>query len=182
MFSIDDINTVITNNEKTIKADFTNYTKAGHTHKIVDVTDLEEQLANKATSNHTHSISEIKDLRTELDGKSNTSHAHDILTIWNYKKLNQLEDVNIVSLSLGQSLDTKEYTINVDSNSNLNIYKGGQYLAGTNDWIFASYSLKDIDAILENDYDALTKLKQVLVDAGIVVARGTTTEATETAV
>ena len=179
MFSIDDINTVITNNGKTIKVDLTNYTKVGHTHKIVDVSDLEEQLANKATTNQTHSISEIKDLRTELDWKSDTGHTHDILTISNYEKLNQLEDVNIVSLSLGQTVNDKEYTISVDSNSKLNIYKGdlliGQYLAGTNDWIFASYSLKDIDTILENHYDALTKLKQMLIDAGIVV---TTTETT----
>ena len=75
-------------------------------------------------------------------------------------------------------MNEKDYTISVDSNSNLNIYKDdlriGQYLAGTNDWIFASYSLKDIDTILENHYDALTKLKQVLIDAGIVVT--TTTE------
>ena len=149
MFSIDDINTVITNNGKTIKVDLTNYTKVGHTHKIVDVSNLEEQLANKATTNHTHSISEIKDL-------------------------------SIVNLSLGQTADTKEYTFSVDSNSNLNIYKGdlriGQYLSGTNDWILASYSLKDIDTILENHYDALTKLKQVLIDAWIVVT--TTTETT----
>ena len=47
MFSIDDINTVITNNGKTIKVDLANYTKVGHTHKIVDVSDLEEQLAKK---------------------------------------------------------------------------------------------------------------------------------------
>ena len=80
MFSIEDINTVITTNGKTKKVDLTNYTKVGHTHKIVDVSDLEEQLANKATTNHTHSISEIKDLRTELDGKSNTGHTHDIPT------------------------------------------------------------------------------------------------------
>ena len=190
MFSIDDINTVITNNGKTIKVDLTNYTKVGHTHKIVDVSDLEEQLANKATTNHTHTIAEIKDLRTELNGKSDTTHTHDILTISNYQKLNQLEDVNILNLSLGQSLDVKEYTISVDSNSNLNIYKGesriGQYLAGTNDWILANYSLKDIDTILENHYDALVKLKQVLVDAGIIVinsttsATETTTETTET--
>ena len=142
MFSIDDINTVITNNGKTIKVDLTNYTKVGHTHKIVDVSDLEEQLATKSTTNHTHSISEIKNLRTELDGKSDTGHTHDILTISNYEKLNQLEDVNIVSLSLGQIVDIKEYTLSVDSNSNLNIYhvdlRIGQYLAGTNDWILAS--------------------------------------------
>ena len=74
MFSIDDINTVITNNGKTIKVDLTNSTKVGHTHKIVDVSDLEEQLTNKATTNHTHSISEVKDLRTELDGKSDMSY------------------------------------------------------------------------------------------------------------
>ena len=184
MFSIDDINTVITNNGKTIKVDLTNYTKVGHTHKIVDVSDLEEQLANKATTNHTHTIAEIKDLRTELNGKSDTTHTHDILTISNYQKLNQLEDVNILNLSLGQSLDDKEYTISVDSNSNLNIYKGesriGQYLAGTNDWILANYSLKDIDTILENHYDALVKLKQVLVDAGIIVINSTTSTETTT--
>ena len=113
-----------------------------------------------------------------MDGKSDNGHTHDILTISNYEKLNQLEDLNIVSLSLGQTVNEKDYTISVDSNSNLNIYKDdlriGQYLAGTNDWIFASYSLKDIDTILENHYDALTKLKQVLIDAGIVVT--TTTE------
>ena len=84
MFSIDDINTVITNNGKTIKVDLTNYTKVGHTHKIVDFSDLEEQLAMKATTNHTHTIAEIKDLRTELNIKSDTSHTHDILTISNY--------------------------------------------------------------------------------------------------
>ena len=91
MFSNDDINTVITNNGKTIKVDLTNYTKVGHTHKIVDFSDLEEHLANKATTNHTH----------------------DILTISNYEKLNKLEDVNIISLSLGQTADTKEYTTSV---------------------------------------------------------------------
>ena len=83
-------------------------------------------------------------------------------------------------------MDTKEYTISVDSNSNLNIYRGesriGQYLAGTNDWILANYSLKDIDTIFDNHYDALVKLKQVLVDAGIIVVNSTTsaTETTET--
>ena len=182
MFSIDDINTVITNNGKTIKVDLTNYTKVGHTHKIVDVSDLEEQLANKATTNHTHTIAEVKDLRTELNGKSDTTHTHDILTIENYEKLNKLEDVNILSLSLGQSLETKEYTISVDSESNLNIFKGdlriGEYVAGTNDWVLAGYSMKNIDTILENHYDALTKIKQVLIDAGIIVINSTSSATT----
>ena len=188
MFSIDDINTVITNHGKTIKVDLTNYTKVGHTHKIVDVSDLEEQLANKATTNHTHTIAEVSDLRTELNGKSNTNHTHDILTIQNTEKLNKIEDVNIISLSLGQTLDDKEYTLCVDSESNLNIYKGelriAEYLAASNDWVLAGYSVKDIDTILENHYDALVKMKQVLVDAGIVVVSSsqtsdTTTETTE---
>ena len=183
MFSTDDINTVITNHGKTIKVDLSNYTKVGHTHKIVDVTELEEQLATKATTNHTHTIGEITELRTELNGKSNTNHTHDILTIQNTEKLNKLEDVNILNLSLGQTLDEKEYTISLDSESNLNIFKGdlriGQYIASKNDWVLANYSLNDIDTILENHYDALVKIKQVLIDAGIIVVNSSTSS-TET--
>ena len=173
MFSTDDSNAAISGHGNTVKVDLSDYTKVGHQHRIIDVSDLEQQLASKATTNHTHDIAHIKNLRTELNGKSDTGHTHDIRTITNYEKIDKLEDVTVKTASLGQSLDTKLYTFNVDDQGCLNIWYNtttriAQYLPTTSDWIFHNLSISEIDETLENHYLAITKIKEVLKEANII--------------
>lgn len=66
------------------------YPPESHTHDMVQVTGLEDELssmqsaiANKANSNHTHSISNITNLQSTLNGKANTSHTHAIADVTN---------------------------------------------------------------------------------------------------
>lgn len=66
------------------------YPPETHTHGMVQVTGLEDELssmqsaiANKANSSHTHSISNITNLQNTLNGKANTSHTHEIADVTN---------------------------------------------------------------------------------------------------
>ena len=66
------------------------YPPETHTHDMVQVTGLEDELssmqsaiANKANSNHTHSISNITNLQNTLNGKANTEHTHEIADVTN---------------------------------------------------------------------------------------------------
>ena len=176
MFSIDDTTGTMTGSGKTIKVDLSNYSKIGHGHRIIDIDELESQLADKATTNHTHKIDQVEKLRDELSKKSDTGHTHDIRTISNSQNLSLLNDVNILSLSIGKSADEKSYTFIVDEQENLNLFHNdlriGQYLPSTGDWVLANYSLKEIDATLENHYEALVKIKEILKEAGLITASG----------
>lgn len=174
MFSMDDTSGTMTGKGQTIKIDLSNYAKISHKHRILDVETLESQLANKATMNHTHKIDHIEKLRDELNKKSDTGHTHDIRTISHSENLPVLNDVNVLMLSLGKDADTKDFTFTVDEQGNLNIFhedvRIGQYLPSTNDWVLASYSLKEIDTTLENHYQCLVKIKQILKDAGLITS------------
>ena len=176
MFSVDDTSGTLTNSGKTIKVDLSNYTKVGHGHQIIDIKDLESTLSNKASTNHTHKIDQIEKLRDTLSKKSDTGHTHDINTITNVSKLSHLEDVNIIQLSISKNDSQKDYTCCVDDQGNLNLFNGdiriAQYLPSISDWVFSSYSMKEIDTTLENHYQVLQKIIQSLKDAGIL----TTTE------
>ena len=171
---MDDTSGTMTTKGQTIKIDLSDYSKVGHNHRIIDIETLESQLASKATTEHTHKIDEVQNLRDTLDRKSDTGHTHDIRTISNVQNLPLLNDVNILTLSLGKSADERNYTIVVDEQGSLNVYKEdlriAQYIPGSNDWIFASYSMKDIDTTLENHYQALTKIKDILKQAGLITA------------
>lgn len=173
MYSTNEVTSTLTSSGKTIKVDLSQYTKVGHGHQIIDIQELENTLANKASVQHTHKIDSIEKLRDTLSKKSDTGHTHDINTIANASKLPLLEEVNIVLLSLGKNKDTRDYTICVDEQGILNIFKDelriAQYLPSTNDWIFGTYSLKDFDTTLENHYQALQKIIQTLKDAGILI-------------
>lgn len=66
------------------------YPPESHTHDMVQVTGLEDELssmqsaiANKANSSHTHSISNITNLQSTLNGKANTEHTHEIADVTN---------------------------------------------------------------------------------------------------
>ena len=174
MFSIDDTSGTMTNKGKTIKVDLSNYTKVGHQHIIIDIDTLESTLANKANNNHTHKIDSIEKLRDELNRKSDIGHTHDIRTITNSQTLPLLNDVNILIMSLSKSADQRDYTFSVDEEGTLNIFHNdlriGQYIPGTNDWVLANYSLKEIDETLENHYQCLLKIKQILKDAGLITS------------
>ena len=174
MFSTDDTTTsTVTGNGKVIKLDLSDYSKVGHGHQIIDVEDLETQLASKATANHTHSISEVKELADSLSKKSDKGHTHDVNTITNITKLGTLEDVNILSLSLSKSSDEKDYNISVDDEGVLNIYykelRIAQYTPSTSDWLFGNYSMAKIDETLENHYQVLQVIINALKSAGILV-------------
>ena len=173
MYSTEEVTSTVTGSGKTIKVDLSNYTKVGHGHQIIDIQELESTLANKAAAQHTHKIDSIEKLRDTLSKKSDVGHTHDINTIANMSKLPLLEDVNIVILSLGKNKDTKDYTLCVDDQGNLNLFKDdlrvAQYMPSTNDWIFGTYSLKDFDTTLENHYQVLQKIIQTLKDAGILI-------------
>lgn len=174
---MDDTTGTMTGNGKTIKVDLSNYSKVGHGHQIIDIQELDNTLANKASLQHTHKIDSIEKLRDTLNKKSDTGHTHDINTITNVTKLSKLEDVNVVLLSLGKDIDTKNYTLCVDDQENLDLYKGelrvAQYMPSINDWVFGSYSLKDFDTTLENHYQALQKIIQTLKDAGLLTSSTT---------
>lgn len=66
------------------------YPPETHTHDMVQVTGLEDELssmqsaiANKANSSHTHSISNITNLQSTLNGKASASHKHEIADVTN---------------------------------------------------------------------------------------------------
>ena len=182
MFSIDDTSGTMTTSGKTIKVDLSDYTKVGHGHQIIDVQGLETTLANKATAEHTHKIDDVSKLRDTLDKKSDKGHTHDVNTISNISKLSLLEDVNVLMLSLSKNNESKDYTCVVDEQGNLNVFRDegsessgtssplriAQYMPSTNDWVFGSYSLKEIDTTLENHYQVLQKIIQVLKDSGLI--------------
>lgn len=176
MFSIDDTTGTMTNKGKTIKIDLSDYSKVGHGHRIIDVESLESQLANKATTQHTHKIDQVEKLRDELNNKSNTNHTHDIRTISNTQNLPVLNDVNVLMLSVSKNSDEKDYTFTVDEQGNLNLFhrdlRVAEYLPGSNNWVFSSYSLKEIDDTLENHYQCLLKIKDILKDAGLITSDG----------
>ena len=175
MFSIDDTTGTMTGHGQTIKIDLSNYSKEGHKHRIIDVDSLESQLANKATIQHTHKIDQVENLRDNLDKKSDVGHTHDIRTISNTQNLPLLNDVNIIQLSMSKNGDDRDFTISVDEQGNLNIYRNdlriGQYLVGTNDWVFSNISMKEIDTTLDNHYQCLVKIKEVLKDAGLITQK-----------
>ena len=170
MFSIDDTSGTMTGHGQTIKIDLSNYSKEGHKHRIIDVDSLESQLANKATIQHT-----LENLRDSLDRKSDVGHTHDIRTISNTQNLPLLNDVNIIQLSLSKSGDDRDFSIYVDEQGNLNIFHNdlriGQYLVGTNDWVLSNISLKEIDTTLDNHYQCLVKIKEILKDAGLITQK-----------
>ena len=172
MFSIDDTTGTMTGKGQTIKIDLADYAKTDHHHRIIDVDSLETQLASKATIEHTHKIDQVEKLRDELNKKSDTGHTHDIRTISNSQNLPLLNDVNVIVMSISKTADDRNYIFSVDEQGNLNIFHNdlriGQYVPGSNDWILASYSLKEIDTTLENHYQALLKIKQVLESAGLI--------------
>ena len=66
------------------------YPPETHTHDMVQVTGLEDELssmqsaiANKANTEHTHEIADVTNLQTQLNGKASTSHTHTIANITN---------------------------------------------------------------------------------------------------
>lgn len=170
MFSIDDTSGTMTAKGNTIKVDLSNYAKIHHNHRIIDIESLESQLSDKATKTHTHEIDDVGTLRDTLNKKSDTNHTHDIRTISNTQNLAVLNDVNVLKLSVSSSADDKDYSFTVDSQGNLNIFhkdnRIGQYLLSTNDWVLSNVSMKEIDTTLENHYQALTKIMDLMKEHG----------------
>ena len=82
-------------------------------------------------------------------------------------EIDGIENPNFQTVGLGP------YLLSVDDNDNLLITRNDlllcEYSTSDNDWKFGDISLKEVDATLENHYRALSKIKQVLKEAGLIL-------------
>ena len=85
-------------------------------------------------------------------------------------EIDGIENPTFHTVSVG---DREPYVLSVDDNDNLLITRNDlllcEYSTKDNDWKFGEISLKDVDATLENHYKALSKIKQVLKEAGLIL-------------
>ena len=126
-----------------------------HHHPIDEVDGLSASLAQLSTTksdvNHTHeTLNDVKILKLSLSTTSATSEA-----------------------STCEGGDDRSFTFFVDDSGNLCILNDdlviGKYITSERDWLFGDISLKEVDSTLENHYKALTKIKQVLKEAGLIL-------------
>lgn len=52
-----------------------------HTHNILDVQNLQDELYSKSNIGHIHSINDVSDLQTQLDLKSDINHTHSFISL-----------------------------------------------------------------------------------------------------
>ncbi|MCD0475707.1 hypothetical protein LPB87_15015 [Flavobacterium sp. EDS] len=71
------------NNKKAHADLFDNKADIIHTHRIIDIQDLENTLNEKALIKHKHEITDIQNLESALDEKALLSHTHEITNIQN---------------------------------------------------------------------------------------------------
>lgn len=132
---------------------------------------------------HHHPIDEIDGLSASLANlsstKSDVNHTHETLNDVKILKLSlstvqseRIEDPESQS-DVEQDNNDKSFTFFVDDAGNLNILNDdlviGKYIPSERDWMFGEISLKEVDSTLENHYKALTKIKQVLKEAGLIL-------------
>ena len=133
---------------------------------------------------HHHPIDEIDGLSASLANlsstKSDVNHTHETLNDVKILKLSLStvqsdveQDNNDKSYAPSELRSEASFTFFVDDAGNLNILNDdlviGKYIPSERDWMFGEISLKEVDSTLENHYKALTKIKQVLKEAGLIL-------------
>lgn len=79
-----------------------NSTSIAHTHKIADITGLQNELNNKASEYHAHNISDITNLQSQLNSKASVNHTH---------TTDSLTDVNGATFLIGSSINSNSLIV-----------------------------------------------------------------------